>query len=324
MKFYLAPLEGITQYVYRNAYNQHFEPMDKYFTPFISTNQQTHFTTRDLKEISPENNQGLKVIPQILSNKAEEFLKTAEAIESYGYKEVNLNLGCPSNTVVAKNKGSGFLFHQEALNKFLEAIFSKSNLKISIKTRHGKYEHDEMYELVKIYNQYPIEELIIHPRVAKDMYKNNVNLEVFAKIFDEVKAPICYNGDIFSLDDFNKIQSLFPKLQNVMLGRGVIANPGLVGLIKHGTAADKATIKQFHDAIYHHYQQILFGDRPVLFKMKELWVYMIGLFSDAQKPFKKIKKSEHLVDYDKIIHDLFTSYELSDAKHLVNQFKTSL
>lgn len=305
MKFYLAPLEGVTNYLYRNAYHRFFEPMDKYFTPFISTNQHLSFSTKELKELNPEHNKGLYTVPQILTNKAEEFIRTAEYIQALGYNEINLNLGCPSNTVVAKNKGSGFLYHKDDLNRFLETIYSKSTAKISIKTRHGKYDHDEFYDLLQIFKQYPMEELIIHPRIQKDMYKNTPNLEVFSAALDTISCPICYNGDIFSTGDFEKMKARFPQIDRWMLGRGVIGNPGLVGQIKTGSMSDQATFRKFHDTLYAEYQTIMSGERNVLFKMKELWFYMMPLFSEDKKYSKKIKKCEKLRDYEAIIDALF-------------------
>lgn len=307
MRFYLAPLEGVTNYIYRNAYHKYFEGLDKYFTPFISTNQQTNFSTRDLKEILPEHNAGLIVVPQILSNKADDFIKTAQAICAYGYNEINLNLGCPSNTVVSKNKGSGFLFHRDELNRFLEHIFTHATMKISIKTRHGKYDHEEFYELVKIFNQYPLEELIIHPRITKDMYKNTPNLEVFGQVLGEIKAPVCYNGDLFTPADYTHITTRFPELNTVMLGRGIIRNPGLVGEIKTGHKPSIQTIKAFHDELYLAYQEVMSGERNVLYKMKELWMFMNTLFDVSDSLAKKIRKCDRLTEYDAIMATIFNA-----------------
>ena len=188
MKFYLAPLEGVTTYVYRNAYHKHFRPMDKYFTPFIVPHKEKNFSTREKKELSPENNQGLFVVPQLLTNNAEDFLKTANDIVKFGYDEINLNLGCPSGTVVAKKKGSGFLAFPEELERFLDEIFNKADFKISIKTRIGKENPDEFYRLLEIYNKYPMEELIVHPRIQTDYYKNTPNWKMFEEAYKHSKS----------------------------------------------------------------------------------------------------------------------------------------
>lgn len=304
MKYYLAPLEGVTTYVYRNAYDKYFKKMDKYFTPFIVPHKEKRFSTRELKELSPEHNQGLFVVPQLLTNCAEDFLKTAKDIQAFGYDEINLNLGCPSGTVVSKNKGSGFLALRDELNRFLTEIYEKSDMKISIKTRIGKTSPDEFYKLIEIFNQYPIEELIIHPRIQTDYYKNMPNWEVYADAIRLSKNPLCYNGDIFTHADFLRFSERFPETDTIMCGRGIIANPNLIGQIENGDTFCKETFMAFHDTIYGEYQQISSGERNTLFKMKELWFYMIQLFENAEKCAKKIKKSEHFKDYEKAVNTL--------------------
>ena len=310
MKYYLAPLEGVTTYVYRNAYHKHFRPMDKYFTPFIVPHKEKKFSTREKKELSPENNQGIFVVPQLLTNSAEDFLKTAKDIVEFGYDEINLNLGCPSGTVVAKKKGSGFLAFPEELERFLDEIFNKAEFKISVKTRIGKDNPDEFYRLLEIYNKYPMEELIIHPRIQTDYYKNTPNLEMFEEAYKHSKNPLCYNGDIFTTENFSAFSGRFPKTDTIMLGRGIIANPALVNLIEREETITKDTLLSFHNMIYEEYQEISSGERNVLFKMKELWFYMANLFEGSEKLMKKIKKSEKLKDYEKVIRVLFETCDL--------------
>lgn len=310
MQFYLAPMEGITNYIYRNAYHKYFHPLDKYFTPFLIPNQSKSFKTKELNDILPEHNQGLTIVPQILTNCAEDFLNTSQKLKAFGYNEINLNLGCPSGTVVAKYKGSGFLAKQNALNEFFEKVFSQADFKISVKTRIGKDDPDEFYELIEIYNRYPLEELIIHPRIQTDFYKNKPNLEVFKDAIQLSKNRICYNGDIHSISDYHSFHNTFPNIDTIMLGRGIIANPSLVDLISSHKKLELQRLREFHDQIYHDYQELLSGDRNVLFKMKELWFYMAGLFQDSSKYYKKIKKSEKLWQYEAIIEDIFHNREL--------------
>ena len=310
MKYYLAPLEGITTYVYRNAYHKYFHPMDKYFTPFIVPHKEKKFSTREKKELSPENNQGLFVVPQLLTNNAEDFLKTAKDITAFGYQEINLNLGCPSGTVVSKNKGSGFLAFPEELDRFLEEIYEKAEFKISIKTRIGKENPEEFHRLLEIYNKYPIEELIIHPRVQTDYYKNTPNWEMYKVAYENSKNPICYNGDIFTAEKYAEFVSCFPKTDKIMLGRGIIANPALANEIEMKETMTKELFLAFHNTIYEEYQKISSGDRNVLFKMKELWFYMADLFEGSEKLMKKIKKAEKLCVYESVIDELLNTREL--------------
>ena len=191
MKYYLAPLEGITGYIYRNTYEKYFHNIDKYFTPFIVPNKSRSFNTKELKDTLPENNKGMNIVPQILTNDSEGFITLSGKLQQLGYNEVNLNLGCPAGTVVSKNRGSGFLAKREELDMFLDEIFKINNMKISIKTRIGKDNSEEFYELIKIYNKYPIEELIIHPRTQKDFYGNKPNLEVFKDALALSTNPVC-------------------------------------------------------------------------------------------------------------------------------------
>ena len=310
MNFYFAPMEGLTGYIYRNAHNAFFNNIDKYFSPFIVPNQSESFKTKELKDVLPENNQGLVLIPQILTNNAKDFIHTSKKLEMMGYDEINLNLGCPSRTVVSKNRGSGFLSKREELNVFLGEIFSHATTKISVKTRIGKDQPEEFYDLIEIFNKYPIEELIIHPRTQKDYYKNKPNLKIFKEALVLSKNPVCYNGDLFTIKDYKEFSVDFPGVDTLMFGRGLIGNPGLISDITNNIKLEKELLKDFHDKLYEDYKAIMFGDRNVLFKMKELWVYMIPLFSDNTKYAKKIRKSERLYDYDEAVTSLFREQDV--------------
>lgn len=304
MKYYLAPMEGITGYIYRNAYYKTFHNIDKYFTPFIVANKGRNLKAKELRDVLPENNLPYNVIPQILTNNAKDFISTANKLQDLGYGEVNLNLGCPSGTVVSKGKGSGFLAKKEELNIFLEEIFKLDNINISIKTRIGKDEPEEFYQLLQIFNQYPIHELTIHPRTQRDYYNNKPNMNIFTEATKVSINPICYNGDIFNVHDCINIKNSFTNIKAIMLGRGIISNPGLVNEILTGTKIDNKTIKIFHDEIFNGYIELLKDDRNVLFKMKEIWAYMIKSFNDDKKAFKKIKKAQKIIEYKQTISEI--------------------
>ncbi|GAA0177069.1 tRNA-dihydrouridine synthase family protein [Clostridium sediminicola] len=316
MKYYLAPMEGITGYIYRNSFDKYYSNIDKYFTPFIVTNKSRKLKTKELRDVFPQNNKGLNIVPQILTNDSEGFIILSRKLQSLGYDEVNLNLGCPFGTVVAKGKGSGFLAKRDELDCFLDEIFKIDDVKISIKTRIGKESSEEFYELIKIYNKYPLEELIIHPRTQKDFYGNKPNLEVFKDALSLSTNPICYNGDIFTVDDYNKIVQAFPEIDKVMLGRGIVANPSLINEIKNNINIDKEVLKDFHDEILHNYRELFNEDRNALFKMKELWGYMSHIFSNNKKYLKKIKKSQKLRDYEAAVSRLFIDQEIVEGAGL--------
>lgn len=304
MRYYLAPLEGITTRIYRKVYHACFMPMDKYFTPFLSPHSKKGFSSKELAEILPEHNQGMRLVPQILTNRAEDFIRTEEKLACYGYDEINLNLGCPSKTVVSKGRGSGFLADPEGLLRFLDELFSRTKVRISIKTRIGKDSPEEFPRLLEIYNQFPLEELIIHPRLQRDFYRNKPNLEVFGEAVRVSRNPLCYNGDICSREDVKVIEERFPSVQACMAGRGIIVNPGLLGELAGGGTADRAQILAFHDRLYEEYQRLNMGDRNVMFKMKEVWCYMGGAFLGCEKLMKRVKKAERLEQYEDAVRGL--------------------
>lgn len=314
MKYYMAPMEGLTGYVYRNAYHKFFRPMDRYFTPFIANKKMSNGEIRDLL---PEHNEGMHVVPQILTNRSEDFLVVAKEIAQYGYDTVNLNVGCPSGTVVAKGRGAGLLAEPEVLDRFLYEIFEGYAGKISIKTRIGMEDENEWQDILAVYEKYPLEELIIHPRVRKDFYKGNPRLDAFSYAMEESGHRLCYNGDICSAEDLQDRKERFPDLDRVMLGRGLLCNPFLIEMSK--TADDAAhdhmqekkdRLYAFHQEILEGYIQIMSGDRNVLFRMKELWFYLGDCFTNADKYLKKIKKSERLVAYQAAVDALFHEQEL--------------
>lgn len=318
MRFYLAPMEGITGYIYRNAYEKFFHNIDKYFTPFIVPNKSRSLKTKELRDILPENNEGMNIVPQILTNDFEGFIVTARKLQQLGYNEVNLNLGCLAGTVVSKNRGSGFLALREELDKFLEEIYKIEDMKISIKTRIGKDTPEEFYKLIEIYNKYPLEELIIHPRTRQDFYGNKPNLEIFKDALSLSKSPVCYNGDIFIVENYNKLVNSFPEVDKVMLGRGVLANPGLIGDIKGNDFITKDTLKAFHDEIFNNYIELFNDDKNAMFRMKELWGYMIYMFTDNKKYAKKIKKAQKVIDYKQAVSSLFMEQEIVKGAGLFN------
>ena len=334
MKLYLAPLEGITTMTYRRAYERNFGGVDRYFTPFIVNKK---LGAREIEGILPENNSGQMLVPQIMSNKAEDFIQVAKEISTYGYDTVNLNLGCPSGTVVSKKRGAGFLAYPDELDAFLSEVYDKCPMKISIKTRIGLEDENEWENLLSIYERYPMEELIIHPRLRTDYYKAPIRMEAFAKAVGQIKVPICYNGEINSLEDVVRIKEQFPQIDRIMIGRGVLRYPYLMRQIHeaehdgvrdtvnegaHVVRSEKSTvfgmsdpelknrIRTFHDELLEDYRMIMSGDRNALFKMKEIWIYLGKNFVESEKYMKKIKKSQHLSEYEIAVKELLWECEL--------------
>lgn len=305
-KIYFAPLEGIAGYIFRNAFNDVFEPeIEKYFSPFISPGPRQSITNKELRDILPENNSRIKLIPQVLTNSAEDFLALEKRLKDMGYDELNVNLGCPSGTVVSKKRGAGLLADIELLERMLDGIYSKTEVLVSLKTRLGMENSKEFEKLLELYNKFPIHELIIHPRVRAELYKGSPDMESFDMAVHNSHHRICYNGDICTKSDYDKIVNKYPKLSAVMIGRGFLRNPMLIHNIQKSMAPDKEKIKSYHDLVLERYSEVMYGERPVLFKMKELWAYMLDLFEDSEKYAKKIKKASNLSVYNSAVNELF-------------------
>lgn len=307
MRFYLAPMEGITGYVFRNAYHKCFGDIDCYFTPFIGNKK---LSARERRDILPENNEAVPVIPQILTNRAEDFLLISDGLERLGYGTVNLNLGCPSGTVTARGRGAGFLAYPEELDAFLYEIFDKCPLKISIKTRIGVSSADEWERLLEIYKKYPVAELIVHPRLQTDFYKNTPNRAAYARAEEYLDIPLCYNGDIVSVRSYQEVVDAFPHTAGIMIGRGILRKPWLVGQIRKNGGADRKALIAFHNEIVAGYEKEMQGERDVLFRLKELWAYLGDGFMDADRLLKKIKKSNRLGEYRAAAEEILYSCEI--------------
>lgn len=315
MKIYFAPLEGITGYVFRNAYEKYYGGVDKYFTPFISPHTKKLMDAREKRDILPENNQGLNIVPQVLTNKAEDLIDLCKQLkEDYGYTEVNLNLGCPSKTVTTKGKGSGFLEYPDQMEEFFDRFFKVSDVKLSIKTRIGYWEVEEAERLFHLYERFPFEEVIIHPRLGNQMYKGTPHYEVFENYLERTKHSLCYNGDINCLEDLQKLDAKWQNCDKFMLGRGLIARPNLLTSLvdlensnkKQTTLSQKEwfTFKRFHDELVEGYYAYMCEDRNTLFKMKELWTWWAVLFPGQEKTLKKIKKVSSLQEYRLLVNSL--------------------
>lgn len=311
-KFYLAPMESVTGYVYRNVYHAMFGDMDKYVTPFIAPSKKKILKTRERKDVAPEHNRGMYVVPQILTNDAEPFLAACSMLADLGYHEVNLNLGCPMATVVSKKKGSGFLEDPDRLDRFFETVFAamdslpaEQRCVISVKTRIGVEFPEEFADILQVYNRYPISEVIVHPRLQKDFYNGHPKLDVFAEALEQCRHPLCYNGDVFTVEDYRALQERFPQVDRFMLGRGIIANPGLVREIRTGQKVTKEELMAYHDRLYAGYREEMDCERDALFKMKEVWFYLGRMFPDADRELRNVKKADRPEEYLSAVRSVF-------------------
>lgn len=329
IKHYLAPLEGITGYIFRNAVLEYFgQGIDKVYAPFIMPHIKIPMSKKDIEDICPEHNAHGKLVPQILTNEAEGFMMLEKAMRDYGYDEINLNLGCPSKTVTGKGRGAGFLKYTTALDDFLYQIYENAAGKISIKTRIGDDDPEEFYKLLEIYNKYPVYELTIHPRLKTQAYNGKPYLEHYLYAQVNSKNPVCYNGDINSPWDAQRLVTMSLKKEKpdnhplrmqdtgtvsyedadlaIMIGRGMIRNPAF---IRQLTTKEKVTsheLATFLLRLREEYSQIFSGDTPVLFKMKEIWSYMRDLYPDNDRDIRKMLKSKTLKEYSMYEKMIFT------------------
>lgn len=310
MQIYFAPMEGITGYVFRNAYAKYYGGVDKYFTPFITPHTKKLMNSREKRDILPENNEGLYVVPQVLTKTAEELIDVCKRLGEYGYQEVNLNLGCPSKTVTAKGKGSGFLENPRELEEFFDRFFKASDTKLSIKTRIGVSEIEEAQRLFRIYERFPFEEIIIHARLQQEFYQGTPHYDIFEEYCKNSRHSLCYNGDIRTRDQLEAWDLRWDKCDKFMLGRGLLFHPA--ALLKDLQApeckvAEMERFQAFHDELVQGYDVYMCGDKNVLFKMKELWGYWSVQFVGQEKLLKQIKKANTLAEYRPLVNAIIQS-----------------
>ena len=306
MRYYFAPMEGLTDSVFRRLHHTYFPGVDRYYMPFISPTQHRTLTNREARELPMADSVPFAAVPQVLTKVAEDFVWAAEQCAARGYGEVNLNLGCPSGTVVAKGKGSGMLADPENLDRFLDAVFSASPIPVSVKSRLGIVDPQEFPRLLEIYNQYPILELTLHPRVRKAFYSGSVDMEMFTYCYENSKNPLCYNGDICNLEDIERIREQYPKVESVMIGRGLIGDPGM--LAPSGT--DVEALEKMFDAMLEEYLVLFGGSRNAMFRLKEHWGMLIHRFEDSEKLGKRLRKTTDLEEYKALAREIFHTLKL--------------
>lgn len=308
-----APLEGITTFLFRNAHHRLFGGADRYFMPFFSPAAEHLLTARELRELSPSNNFAPSLVPQVMTRRAEDFLWAAEQVRDMGYSEVNLNLGCPSGTVAAKGKGAGFLARPEELDRFFAEVFEKTPLPVSVKTRLGIRDAEEFWPLLEIFNRYPIVELTIHPRVQKEFYRGTAHRDVFARALEQSRNPVCYNGDLLTVEGCNALRAEFPQVASVMIGRGAIADPALFRKMRGGPAATREELQAFTGELYEGYCRVYGQAGPAAQRMKELWFYLIRLFDNGDKLAKAMRRLKHPWEYEQLEDAIFQQLPLRTA-----------
>ena len=306
MRYYFAPMEGLTDSVYRRLHRQFFGGVDAYYMPFISPTVHRCLTHREARELPVADSVPFRAVPQLMTKVAEDFIWAAGECERRGYDEVNLNAGCPSGTVVAKKKGAGMLEDPDSLDRFLDAVFEGSPLPVSVKTRLGLTDSGEFSKILEVYNRYPIKELTIHPRVRKQFYDGDVDMEMFGFALENSKNPICFNGNLRTLSEVKAFEENHPRIEAVMIGRGLIGNPAML------EPGGEGKLEAFHDALLEEYMVVFGGARNAMFRMKENWRHMILMFDGSEKLWKKLRKCTDVEEYRNITKEIFQTLPMHE------------
>ena len=305
MRYYFAPMEGLTDSIYRRLHHKYFPGVDRYYMPFLSPTIHRQLTHKEDRELPMAESVDFIAVPQILTKVSQDFLWAAQVCRDRGYDEVNLNVGCPSGTVVSKGKGSGMLRDAAALDRFLEEIFRDSPLPISVKTRLGLEDPEEFPALLEVFNRYPIKELTIHPRVRKQFYDGSVHMEQFDYAVANSKNPLCYNGDILSRKQAESIAANYPQVEAVMIGRGLVADPGM---LSGGT--DPAALEAFMNELLTVYEVAFGGSRNAIFRLKENWGFLHSRFEGCDKLWKRLRKTTDAAEFKAITAEIFHTLPL--------------
>lgn len=309
MLYYFAPMEGLTDSIYRRLHHKYFPGIDRYYTPFFSPTIHRSFTQKEQRELLHTDTLDFQVVPQVLTRNSSDFLWMAQQCADAGYKELNLNIGCPSGTVTAKGKGAGLLRDLESTDRLLDEICSASPVAVSVKTRIGYDRAEEFPQVLDIFNRYPICELTIHPRTRNAFYGGNIDMDAFRYGAAHSRAPLCYNGNICTKKDIDDFSAVFPSVDAVMIGRGLIGNPGMLSM--GGTDAN--TLEQFYGELLQTYAEVFGSSRNAMFRMKENWHYLICLFDGGDKLYKQLRKTTDFTTYLSITREIFHNVPLKSA-----------
>ena len=309
MNYYVAPMEGLTDRVWRQAHQKWFGwagAPAKYYAPFLSPPENRVLIKKKMAELAPEANPGAPVVPQLLAKDGALAAWMVGQLRQLGYTEVNLNFGCPSGTVTAKGKGSGMLRDLDKLDAFLAALFAEAEGPLTVKTRLGVEKPEEFAAVLEIYNRYPIAELTIHPRVMRQQYRGIADREAFAKALPECRMPVCYNGDLTTVEQLRALEADFPTVQSLMVGRGIIADPALFRQALGGPAATKEELRGYLDDLYHGYTALFGSAGCAISRMKGHWFYLIHRFEGSERLEKQLRKLREPWEYETVVNQIFT------------------
>ncbi len=307
----LAPIQGITEYHFRNAFAKYFKGVDSFYAPYLRLDNSGNFKKSKLKDVLAENNSGIHLIPQIMTNDADEFIMMTDYLAGQGYAEVNWNLGCPYPMVTNRKLGSGLLPFPDLIGEILGKVTSVIKTKLSVKLRSGLESDRDIYEILPLLNQFPLTSISIHPRIGTELYRFPANREVFEKCLKLTKHKLVYNGDINSLDKFKELSTGFNEIKNWMIGRALISNPFLADDIKQNKQEFPGNKKEiffnFHQSLVEQYLNSFSGPSHFLNRMLAFWSYFSLSFSNSHKVYKLIKKAGNINKFDSAIETIHSN-----------------
>ena len=310
-QLYSSPLQGFTDFRFRSNFQEYFGGIDQYMAPYIRLNGKMDIKASTRRDLLPENNHTPDLIPQVITKDAGELRFVAETVQKLGYKELNWNLGCPYPMVAKRGMGSGLLRTPGIIDEVLNSVSQELDIRLSVKMRLGYESANEIFEVLPILDKYELENISIHPRIGKQLYKGEVDLNSFENCLTHSRHTIIYNGDITSVQAFRKLEERFNSIDRWMIGRGLISDPFLPSMIKADTLIypkDRIEIfKAFHDSLFSTYEEALSGPKHLLLRMYQFWEYFIQSFPSSPKGLKMIKKARDLSSYH------------SAVQHILNQ-----
>ena len=305
MPIHFAPLQGYTDDAYRRIHHQLIGGICTYYTPFVRM-EAGGVRSKDMRDIRPEFNEGVPVVPQTILKSMKEFEYLVGIVEEKGYTRIDLNLGCPFPMQAKHGRGSGLLAHTDIIADMAQSIASKKHLQFSVKMRLGWENADEWRPVLDILNETPLQQITLHPRIGTQQYKGALDMQAFEACYQACKHPLVYNGDITSVADIHRIEQAYPQLAGIMIGRGLLARPSLA--IEYASGKEqtweerRATLLEMHSQLQAHYEPILNSEAQLHNKLRTFWEYMENEL--GRKPYKKIMKSGNLRNYLKAVREL--------------------
>ena len=308
-KIYFAPLQESTDFIYRSAHAKYFGGVDKYFAPYIVRQNDGTVKKSHLRDIKPENNLEYPLVPQILAGNSADFIFLATLLQDNGYNEINWNLGCPYPMVTNKGLGSGLLPYPDKIRSILEESLPKINCKLSVKLRTGLKSPDDIFKVIEVLKDFSLSEIILHPRFAKQLYREFADEALFATVHETLKSNLVYNGDIATVENLHRLNLQFGDIKTWMIGRGILKNPFLPQLLRNEPLPDEdkrpEILRNFHNEIFLKHSELLSGSSHLLMRMEKFWSYFCFAFPDPHKTFKRVKKAANLVKYEIAVNENF-------------------